>query len=223
MERSEVAIVIPCYNEEKTIISVINSSISYGVPIVIDDNSSDRTHELIKKLNSQGAIYSKNIKNIGYEKSIQKGFELAIKKGFNFIITFDADNQISSNDIQLVKNHLELGNDVVIGERILFQRFSEKLFSKVFKFFFNIEDPLTGLKGYKSEVFIDNDQVFDSNFLVGTELLTLSLIKKKKVAKFKIKTFQRRGNSRYGLFIKGNFKILRALFFCIILCLKKKN
>ena len=51
MERSEVAIVIPCYNEEKTIISVINSSIIYGVPIVIDDNSSDRTHELIKKLN----------------------------------------------------------------------------------------------------------------------------------------------------------------------------
>ena len=180
MERSEVAIVIPCYNEEKTIISVINSSISYGIPIVIDDNSSDRTQELFKKLNSQGAIYSKNIKNIGYEKSIQKGFELAIKKGFNFIITFDADNQISSNDIQLVKNHLELGNDVVIGERILFQRFSEKLFSKVFKFFFNIEDPLTGLKGYKSEVFIDNNQVFDSNFLVGTELLTLSLIKKKK-------------------------------------------
>ena len=193
MERSEVAIVIPCYNEEKTIITVINSSISYGIPIVIDDNSSDRTQELIKKLNSQDAIYSRNIKNIGYEKSIQKGFELAIKKGFNFIITFDADNQIYSNDIQLVKNHLELGNDVVIGERILFQRFSEKLFSKVFKFFFNIEDPLTGLKGYKSEVFINNNQVFDSNFLVGTELLTLSLIKKKKSSKIQDKNISEKG------------------------------
>jgi len=223
LERSKVAIVIPCYNEEKTIITVINSAIIYGIPIVVDDNSSDKTQELIKQLNSQEVIYSKNIKNIGYEKSIQKGFELAIKKDFNFIITFDADNQISSNDIQLVKNYLELGNDVVIGERILFQRFSEKLFSKVFKFFFNIEDPLTGLKGYKSEVFIDNNKVFDSNFLAGTELLTLSLIKKKKVAKFKIKTLQRTGNSRYGLLIKGNFKILRALVFCIILFLKKKN
>ena len=223
MERSKVAIVIPCYNEEKTIITAINSAIIYGTPIVIDDGSSDKTQELIKQLNSQEVIYSKNIKNIGYEKSIQKGFELAIKKDFNFIITFDADNQISSNDIQLVKNYLELGNDVVIGERILFQRFSEKLFSKVFKFFFNVEDPLTGLKGYKSEVFIDNNQVFDSNFLAGTELLTLSLIKKKKVAKFKIKTLQRTGNSRYGLLIKGNFKILRALVFCIILFLKKKN
>ena len=222
MERSKVAIVIPSYNEEKTIITAINSSINYGIPIVVDDDSSDRTQELIKQFNSQEVIYSKNIKNIGYEKSIQKGFELATKKGFNFIITFDADNQISSNDIQLVKNHLELGYDVVIGERILFQRFSEKLFSKVFKFFFNIEDPLTGLKGYRSEVFIDNNQAFDSNYLVGAELLTLSLIKKKKVAKFKIKTFERTGNSRYGSFIKSNFKILRALFFCIILYLKKK-
>ena len=223
MERSEVAIVIPCYNEEKTIITVINNTLIYGIPIVIDDNSSDRTQKLIKQLNNQEVIYSKNIKNIGYEKSIQKGFEIAIKKKFKFIITFDADNQIATKDIQLVKYYLELGNDVVIGERVFFQRFSEKLFSKVFKKKFNIEDPLTGLKGYKSKVFIDNNQVFDSNFLVGTELLTLSLIKKKKVAKFKIKTFQRRGNSRYGLFIKGNFKILRALFFCIILCLKKKN
>mgnify|MGYP006094134773 CR=1 FL=1 len=222
MERSKVAIIIPAYNEEATILNVINKVEKYGVPIIINDCSSDKTQELINYQDNK-VLYYKNPKNIGYEKSIQKGFEIAIKNNFDYLITYDADNQHFPEDILQIKQYLMEGNSIVIGERENFQRFSEKLFSKVFKFFFNIEDPLTGLKGYKSEVFIDNDQVFDSNFLVGTELLTLSLIKKKKVAKFKIKTFQRRGNSRYGLFIKGNFKILRALFFCIILCLKKKN
>lgn len=224
MERSKVAIVIPAYNEEQTILAVIKKILVYGTPIIINDNSSDKTHELIKYCKFKKIFYYKNLKNIGYEKSIQKGFELAIKNNFNYIITFDADNQHIPEDIKHIKNYFDKGYDVVVGERVAFQRFSEKVFSLIFRIFFNIKDPLTGLKGYRSEVFKKNNKIFDSNFLVGVELLIKALIQGNKVAKFNIKTFKRKGKSRYGQFFKGNLKILRALFFCLIIWIKfRKN
>jgi len=217
LERSKVAIIIPTYNEEATIVNIINKVEKYGVPIIINDCSSDKTQELINYQDNK-VLYYKNPKNIGYEKSIQKGFEIAIKNNFDYLITYDADNQHFPEDILQIKLYLMEGNSIAIGERENFQRFSEKLFSKVFKFFFDIEDPLTGLKGYRSSLFKENDKVFDSNYLVGVELLIKALIKDRKIAKFK-----RRGNSRYGFFIKSNFKIIKEFFFFIILCLKKKN
>ena len=222
MERSKVGIIIPAYNEEATILNLINKVEKSGVPIIIDDCSSDKTQELINYQDNK-VLYYKNPKNIGYEKSIQKGFEIAIKNNFDYLITYDADNQHFPEDILQIKLYLMEGNSIAIGERENFQRFSEKLFSKVFKFFFDIEDPLTGLKGYRSSLFKENDQVFDSNYLVGVELLIRALIKDRKIAKFKIKTIKRKGNPRYGNIFTGNYKILRALFYCLLLYISNKN
>ena len=73
------------------------------------------------------------------------------------------------------------------------QRFSEKIFSNFF-IFFNISDPLSGFKGYNMKIFRENNHIFDSKNLVGTELLIKSLIKKKiktlKINSFKERRFQ---------------------------------
>ena len=61
MDRSQVAIVIPAFNEEKTISKIVSKARYYGQVIVIDDGSSDKTLEIAKK---SGAIVERIIKKI---------------------------------------------------------------------------------------------------------------------------------------------------------------
>ena len=49
LETFEVAIVIPAYNEEKTIESVIKSVQPYGLVVVVNDGSIDKTSAIAEK------------------------------------------------------------------------------------------------------------------------------------------------------------------------------
>ena len=74
-----ISVIIPCYNEEKTIIEVVNSVKKYlqenDEIIVIDDCSTDNSFEIIKLL----AKSNKDIKSIFSKKNLGKGG--ALKKG----------------------------------------------------------------------------------------------------------------------------------------------
>ncbi len=221
MERSEIAILIPCFNEEKTISKIITEVNKYGVPIVINDKSTDKTLTIIKQAKEK-IIYFSNPKNFGYEKSLQLGFEKAYEKKFKYVITFDADNQFYTSDINKLLINLE-EYDIVIGQRIKLQRFSEYLYSYFFYYFFKIRDPLSGLKLYKIETFIKNKFIFDSKKLVGTELLLNSIKNKFKILTFDIKTKKREDSSRYGRSITANIKIIKGLILTILILLRKKK
>ena len=67
MVRHKLAIVIPVWNEEKTIYSVIKAVSDFGQVIVIDDFSNDNT--LIEALKTNAIVYSLK-KNSGYEAAI---------------------------------------------------------------------------------------------------------------------------------------------------------
>ena len=43
MDRSQLAIIIPALNEQATIAEVVRAASAYGVPIVVDDGSHDKT------------------------------------------------------------------------------------------------------------------------------------------------------------------------------------
>ncbi|MGC8776268.1 MAG: glycosyltransferase, partial [Minisyncoccia bacterium] len=68
---NKISVVIPCYNEEKTISKVINS-----IPkevfeiIVVDNNSNDKTSEIAKKLGAK--VVKENKQGYGY--TLLKGF-----------------------------------------------------------------------------------------------------------------------------------------------------
>ena len=83
MERSEIAIIIPCFNEEKTINTVVENAYLYGIPIIVDDKSTDKSIENLYKIKRKIIIKS-NDTNIGYEKTLQVGFETAYKNGFKY-------------------------------------------------------------------------------------------------------------------------------------------
>jgi glycosyltransferase involved in cell wall biosynthesis len=211
LERSQIAILIPVYNEQKTIINVVNQVRKYGTPIVIDDASTDNSKRVIKQ---NKIIYFSNKNNLGYDKTLNIGFSKAKNLKFKYVITFDGDGQHHTKDLKRVIFYLSR-YDIVVGQRSKFQRFSERLFSKFSIFYYNIKDPLTGLKGYNIKVY-NSLGYFDKNKSTGTKLLFHAAQKKFKIKKINININQRVGVPRFGNVVKSNLYIIRSIILALI-------
>ena len=80
----EISIIVCCYNHEKWIERCLRSILHQKYikdnefeVIIVDDNSSDRSHKIIKKFNFDNFISLKNKKNIGLPLSINKAISKA--------------------------------------------------------------------------------------------------------------------------------------------------
>lgn len=208
-----VYIVIPAFNEELTISSVVFGCIKYGKVLVVDDGSQDSTS---KKAEFAGAKVIRLFKNYGYEYALNKGFSFASSRNAEIIITFDADGQHSPRIIKSFIKRIQNGFDVVCGVRQKKQRISELIFSYYTDFFYGIHDPLCGLKGYKIDVYRKLGY-FDSFNSSGTELLLFAAKNQYKISQLNCPIKERVGSSRFGSIFYGNFKILKALFLSIFL------
>ena len=212
MVGDQLAIIIPAFNEESTIKSVIKSVSLIGKVIIIDDGSIDNT--LINAAEAGAFVHSHSI-NLGYDKALNTGFEIAEKLGYQFIITMDADGQHDPNSLIKMKQILLDGYDLVVASRDQKQRFSEYLFSLYSGMRWSIKDPLSGLKGYKISLYTALGH-FDSYNSIGTELLVYALKNKYDVCQIETKVRPRQDVSRFGKSLITNLKILRALFFGIL-------
>jgi len=114
-----VAIVIPAFNEEQTISEVICGLKRYGfgILIVVDDGSSDRTGELASQ---EDVILLRHILNRGLGGALGTGITAALHLGAEAIVTFDADGQHNPDDVARLLEPIITGEaDVVIGSRML--------------------------------------------------------------------------------------------------------
>lgn len=118
LEKLKVYCVLPAYNEEKTIIGVINEvAKKTDKVVVVDDCSFDKTSLLAK---TNGVLVLKHIINRGQGAALRTGTDYAIKKGADIIIHFDADGQFLASDIDKFVEVLENGEaDIVFGSRFL--------------------------------------------------------------------------------------------------------
>jgi glycosyltransferase involved in cell wall biosynthesis len=121
----KLSIIIPCYNEEKTIIPLLISinkvQLTDGIEkeiLIIDDKSSDNSISIINKYNEEN---DNKIKLLINEKNCGKGY--SIRKGINecngdYIIIQDADLEYSPSEYnKLLGPILNNFADVVYGSR----------------------------------------------------------------------------------------------------------
>lgn len=120
----KLSIIIPVYNEENTIASVLNKieQIDLGVKkevLIIDDGSKDNSAQIIKKYikNKKNFFRLISKKNEGKGSAIRAGIKLA--KG-DIITIQDADLEYNPSDYRyLIKPILDGKEKVVYGSRFL--------------------------------------------------------------------------------------------------------
>ncbi len=110
--------VVPAFNEEKTIGSVVRSLFSQvDKVIVVDDFSGDDT---LKMAVEAGASVLHHEINCGQGAALQTGHELAVQLGADYVVDFDADEQFDVEDIKpAVLAMQKAGADFLFGSRFL--------------------------------------------------------------------------------------------------------
>lgn len=122
-----VAIVIPAYNEEPIIGSVIvglikalrKGSFEFTV-VVVDDGSRDGTAKVAE---AAGAHVIKHILNTGTGGATATGLSYAQQQGFDIAATLDADGQHNPQDvIKGIGLMIKGDSDLLIGSRLIDSR-----------------------------------------------------------------------------------------------------
>lgn len=123
--------IIPAYNEEKNIFSVVSDVKQYvDHAIVVDDGSRDKTFVLAEKA---GAVALRHIVNRGQGAALRTGVEYALKNGADIVVHFDADGQFLAEEIKVVIRPIETGEaEIVFGSRFLEKKSHIPFFKKYF-------------------------------------------------------------------------------------------
>ena len=189
----KLSIIIPCYNEEKTLKKIVSRVMKFNSHdkeiIIVDDCSSDNSPEIIKDLlNNYDSIQShRHIKNLGKGAAIKSGIE--ISKG-DIILIQDADLEYNPKEYdKLLRPFLEADADVVYGSRFLggdytrlhffWHRIANFLLTVLCNIFTNLNmtDMETGYKLFKSSI-IKSIDLKEKSFGVEPEI-TIKLSRKK--------------------------------------------
>lgn len=221
MKNKKIAILIPCYNESKTIEKVINDYqkvLPEADIYVYDNNSSDKTDEIAKKA---GAI-------VKYEKRQGKGN--VIRTMFRDIeadcyLMIDGDDTYpAENAVEMVKLVLDDNVDMVIGDRLSstyftenkrpFHNFGNVLVRSLINFLFKsqVKDIMTGYRAF-SKSFVKNFPVLSKGFEIETEMTIYALDNNFMLQEVPVGYRDRPEGSESKLnTVKDGMKVLRTIF-----------
>jgi glycosyltransferase involved in cell wall biosynthesis len=124
----KISVIIPLYNEESTIIRLLNkvnaqkkSKVELEI-IVIDDCSTDNTNKLLKENGELFDIIIELKKNLGKGGAVRKGLEIATG---DYILFQDGDLEYNPDDYKKIFKMLENHKaEIVIGSRFLAPEFT---------------------------------------------------------------------------------------------------
>jgi glycosyltransferase involved in cell wall biosynthesis len=115
---SKKVVLIPAFNEQATVESVISEVAQMGLPaVVVDDGSSDRTAVVARRA---GATVLQLPINLGVGGALRCGFRWAVANGYSTVIQCDADGQHDPREIgDLITAASEAGAHLTVGSRFL--------------------------------------------------------------------------------------------------------
>lgn len=205
---SRYSVVIPAFNEEKTIVSVVNNVRRYVKDIiVVNDASTDGTKQVLDKV---PVFVINNKSRKGYAKSLETGINEVFKNKFDYAITIDADGEHEAENLKKFISALNSRSpDFVIGKRKLKNRLVEHLVGNYTRLRFGVSDPFCGMKSFKRQVF-QNYGYLEQRYTIGTEMLFKALKSGSTFMEVEISVSKRFGDSRFGNFPKADLMELKA-------------
>ncbi len=225
-----LSIVLPVFNEENTIYSVLNNIPKNELIeiIVVDDHSNDNSLKEIERIINEKEIrLLKHKKNRGYGGALITGTRAANGK---VIITMDSDGQHNPSDIiSLIKPVFEGDADYAIGSRYLganyynlplVTRLGEALIEKLIQIFFRtkIMNNQNGFRALNKKI---TPLFFKSkykDFTFPTEIILKALLKGYRIKECPIKLYHRQfGSSKVNL-----SKLTLNIFSCLLMLYLKK-
>lgn len=114
-------VLIPTYNNERTLNKVIDGVLNYtNHIIVINDGATDKTLQILKAYENLEQIHFP--KNRGKGIALREGFKKARQLGYLYAITIDSDGQHYPEDIEVFISEIEKNpNALLIGDRNMTQ------------------------------------------------------------------------------------------------------
>lgn len=116
-KKLKCCVLIPTYNNAKTIEAVIQSTLEYcDEVILVNDGCTDGTENIVSKYPSLHVVT--HPVNKGKGVGLRNGFKKAVELGFDFVISIDSDGQHYPKDfIQFLNKIQENPNSLIIGAR----------------------------------------------------------------------------------------------------------
>lgn len=196
MEQQEkIAVLIPCYNEEATISTVIadfRRELPEAEIYVYDNNSTDTTYELAVAC---GAIVKKEPRQGKGNVIRQMFFDIDA----DYYLMVDGDDTYPAEAVHGLLDKLRSGEaDMVIGDRLSngtyfdenkrpFHDFGNNLVKNIITRLYKtkIRDVMTGYRGF-NRIFVKSFPIMSSGFQIETELTIHALDKKFKLVELPI-------------------------------------
>ena len=159
----KILVIVPAYNEERTIREVIRSVRAALPPtdiLVVNDGSTDATGAIVRE---EGALILEHPYNMGIGATMQTGFLYALKNGYHVAVQIDGDGQHNPESLpSLIEPIIKGKSNLVIGSRYLSDGgFKSTLLRKLgIKFFTNliwiftsqrVTDPTSGFRSMDRE------------------------------------------------------------------------
>lgn len=233
----DVLVIIPVYNEEENIEKVVlevKECIDFADILIVDDCSTDKTLEIVKKLKQN---YISLAFNIGYSGVLQTGFKYAVGKNYQYIIQFDGDGQhIASEAVKLYTTMKKTNSDIVIGSRFINNNkeyrhsFFRKLGTGIFRFLIKrickikITDPTSGFQVLNRKAFSRYSKMFHYPEYPDANLIIEMIFNGFKIAEIDVKMRNReKGESMHSGIIPPIKYMIKVLYGILILLIKYIN
>lgn len=178
MKRNKIAVLIPCYNESKTIEKVVKDyrkALPEATVYVYDNNSSDGTDEIARKAGAE-VVYEYRQGKGNVIRSMFRDIEADCYLMIDGDDTYPAESAREMCDLVL-----QAKADMVIGDRLsstyfeenkrMFHNFGNVLVRKLINFIFknNVKDIMTGYRAFSYD-FVKGFPILSKGFEIETEM-----------------------------------------------------
>ncbi len=195
-------IIIPAFNEEENLPSLIEEINKYPYDyLIINDHSTDNTKELAKK-------NGYNILNLPVNEGLagvtRIGFMYARDNGYDCVVCVDGDGQHQPCYISKLTKEIENGVDYVVGSRFIenkkpasMRMFGSNILSILIKLKTGktIKDPTSGMRALSKEVIDDFSR--SMNYYAEPDALVHLLRNKYKVKEIQVEMLERQNGKSY--------------------------